>query len=87
MSKLEEAVARLNASLDALEKIAAPLAETAARDQHKSQQLTELTEERQQLLARLASLEEDARALASTNEQIEIRLDTAIGEIHAALGR
>jgi chromosome segregation ATPase len=80
MSKLEAATARLKTALDLLEKTAAPI----ARDRAK---LTELTKERETLLARVAELEADSRSLASTNEEIETRLDSAIGEIRAALGR
>jgi chromosome segregation ATPase len=80
MSKLEEATTRLTAALEALEKAAAPM----ARDRVK---LAELTKERETLLARLAELEEESRSLASANEEIETRLDGAIGEIRAALDR
>jgi chromosome segregation ATPase len=80
MSKLETAVVRLTAALDALEKATAPLAEDRAK-------LGELNRERERLLARLAEMEEEGRSLASTNEEIENRLDSAIGEIRAALGR
>ena len=78
MSKLEAASARLNAALDALERAASASSGAKA---------AELIKERGTLLARLAELEENARSLASTNEQIETRLDGAIGEIRAALGR
>jgi chromosome segregation ATPase len=80
MSKLETAMARLTAALDALEKAAAPLADDRAK-------LGELNRERETLLARLAEAEEESRSLTSTNEEIENRLDSAIGEIRAALGR
>ncbi len=80
MSKLETATARLTAALDALEKAAAPIARDGAK-------LAALTKEREALLARMAELEEEGRSLASTNEEIETRLDSAIGEIRAALGR
>lgn len=80
MSKLEAAMARLTAALEGLEKAAAPLASGRAK-------LTELTAERETLLARLAQMDEESRSLASTNEEIENRLDSAIGEIRAALGR
>jgi chromosome segregation ATPase len=80
MSKLEAATARLAAALDALAKAAAPLAENRRK-------LGELTSERETLLARISELEEESRSLASTNEEIETRLDSAIGEIRTALGR
>ena len=78
MSKLEAASARLNAVLDSLERAISGSSGARAADYLK---------EREALLARLAELEENARSLASTNEQIETRLDGAIGEIRAALGR
>jgi predicted phage-related endonuclease len=78
MSKLEAASARLNAALDSLER--AVSASSGAK-------AAELLKEREVLLARLAEIEENARSLSSTNEQIEARLDGAIGEIRAALGR
>jgi hypothetical protein len=78
MSKLETASARLNDALSALE---------CAVSASPGAKATELLKEREVLLARLAELEENARSLSSTNEQIEARLDGAIGEIRAALGR
>ena len=79
MSKLETATARLNAALDELERRAGSFAAKGA-------QLSHLQQERETLLPRLAELEEESRSLASANEQIEGRLDNAIGEIRAALG-
>jgi exonuclease VII small subunit len=78
MSKLETASARLNEALNALE---------GAVSASPGAKATELLKEREALLARLAELEENARSLSSTNEQIEARMDGAIGEIRAALGR
>jgi predicted phage-related endonuclease len=78
MSKLEAASARLNAALERLERAVSATSGAKA---------TELLKEREVLLGRLAELEENARSLASANEQIETRLDGAIGEIRAALGR
>ena len=78
MSRLETASARLDAALDVLERAVSGSPGARAAEHLK---------EREVLLARLAELEENARSLASTNEQIETRLDGAIGEIRAALGR
>jgi hypothetical protein len=86
MSKLEAATARLNAALDALDRVATPLAVTQDEAPAQNRKVAELLREREVLLARLAELEEESRALSSTNEEIETRLDTAIGEIRAALG-
>ena len=43
--------------------------------------------ERQTLLARIAALEEELAALSGITEEVEGRLDGAIGEIRAALAR
>ena len=39
------------------------------------------------LLARIAELEEELQALTGITEEVEDRLDGAIGEIRTALGR
>ena len=80
MSKLEKAAARLNAAVEALERAAAPTAAHRAK-------VTELETEREELLGRLAQLEEEGRSLTTVNEDIASRLDITIGEIRAALGR
>ncbi len=49
--------------------------------------IAELTAERERLLARIAELEDEARTLAGLTEEVEDRLDGAIAEIRAALGR
>jgi hypothetical protein len=85
MSRLDTAAARLNAALESLERSAVPLAGAHSKPAAQERKIAELLKEREVLLARLAELEEDARALSSTNEEIETRLDTAIGEIRAAL--
>lgn len=87
MSKLEAASARLNDALGALEHAASAAVERQAKASASGAKTAELLKERETLLVRLAELEENARSLASTNEQIETRLDGAIGEIRAALGR
>ena len=86
MSRLDTAAARLNTAMETLERAAVPLAGAHGKAAAQERKLAELLKEREVLLARLAELEEDARALASTSEEIETRLDTAIGEIRAALG-
>ena len=47
--------------------------------------MTEPTKE--ELLARIAELEDEIGALSGLTEEVEGRLDGAIGEIRAALGR
>jgi chromosome segregation ATPase len=87
MSKLESASARLAAALARLEEEALPLAEARAQSQSHKARIADLVVERDKLLARLAELEDESRSLVSVNEEIETRLDSAIGEIRAALGR
>jgi len=87
LSRLDVAVQRFNDALGALEertKMLRGLSDEAADAQAK---LVELAAERERLLARIAELEEENRALASTTEEVETRLDGAIGEIRTALGR
>ncbi len=87
MSRLDIAVQRFNDALAALETQAAPLAGLRAAGADSRARAAELSEERDRLLARLAALEEENRALAGITEEVEGRLDGAIGEIRAALGR
>jgi chromosome segregation ATPase len=87
MSRLDAATARLGAALESLERLVQPLAEAKARSTAQDAKAAELLRERDVLLARLAELEEEARSLTSMNEEIETRLDSAIGEIRGALGR
>ena len=83
MSQLDAAMVRLDAALERLEQVALPLAERSASAQNAK--LKELIKERDVLLGRVATLEDKARSLSSRNEEIETRLDGAIGEIRAAL--
>lgn len=87
MGKLEVAAERLTAALDALEARLAPLA--SARDEvgDAKARLAAMGEERDRLLARIAELEDEARALGELSEQVETRLDGAVAEIRTALGR
>jgi seryl-tRNA synthetase len=87
MSRLDAATAKLNAALETLERTAVPLAGAHGKAAAQERKIAEMMREREVLLGRLAELEEESRALASTSEEIEVRLDTAIGEIRAALGR
>ena len=86
MSSLDTASAKLSKALESLERAAVPLAGAHGKAAAQERKISELSREREVLLARLNELEEEARALASTNEEIETRLDSAIGEIRAALG-
>ena len=87
MSRLDIAVQRFNDALSALESQTAPLAGLRAAAADSRAKVAELGEERDRLLARIAELEEENRALAGITEEVEDRLDGAIGEIRAALGR
>ena len=64
-----------------------PLAQARAQAAKDAAELEQLREERDSLLARIAELEDESRALASVTEEVEGRLDGAIVEIRAALGR
>ena len=90
MSRLELARERLETALESLEKAAQQAAErprmadvSAAPDPL----LGVLEAERQTLLARAAELEDELAALSSVSQEVEGRLDGAIGEIRAALAR
>jgi len=90
MSRLELARTRLETALESLEKAAQKASEStrmadalAAPDPR----LGVLEAERQTLLARAAELEDELAALSSVSQEVEGRLDGAIGEIRAALAR
>ncbi|HEX3809170.1 MAG TPA: DUF4164 family protein [Rhizomicrobium sp.] len=87
MSRLEVASERFKSALDSVE--ARALALTEAREQAKKAiaQSSLLATEREHLMARVAELEEESRSLAGLTEEVEGRLDGAIAEIRAALGR
>ncbi|HWA91673.1 MAG TPA: DUF4164 family protein [Rhizomicrobium sp.] len=94
MGKLELAAERLTTALNALEARVVPLAghrveaEKARADADSAKaRLAEVNAERERLLARIAELEDEARLLGEISEEVENRLDGAIGEIRAALGR
>jgi hypothetical protein len=82
MSQLDAAMARLDAALEKLESIA----EFNQNRTRPASRAAEWTKERETLLARIAALEEEVRAISSVNEEIETRLDSAMGEIRIALG-
>jgi len=78
-------MARFTAALDALET----RADAVMRDKgaELAREVGELKRERERLLTRIAALEEESQSLAGLTEQVEMRLDGAIAEIRAALGR
>jgi len=83
MSTLDAALARFSQALTRLE--------TAAKERlpraNGSAELDGMRDERDRLLARVATLEEEARSLAGLTEEVEERLDGAITEIREVLGR
>jgi chromosome segregation ATPase len=87
MAELEAAAARLNSALEKLEQRVASLAEARALASRQQAEFDRINAERESLLARIAELEEETRALAGVTEEVELKLDSAIGEIRAALGR
>jgi chromosome segregation ATPase len=87
MGRLDDAVQRFDAALAALEAEADSLRNQRDALADSRAKVAELTEERERLLTRIADLEEENRSLAGITEEVETRLDGAIGEIRAALGR
>jgi chromosome segregation ATPase len=87
MSRLELAQERLAAALKKLEKatVSADQARSAAGE--AASRVAALETDRQTLLARVAALEEELIALSGITEEVEGRLDGAIGQIRAALAR
>jgi predicted nucleic acid-binding Zn-ribbon protein len=79
MSRLELAQNRFAAALTALDNASGSVGETL--DQGA------LEAERETLTARIAELEEEIAQLSGLTEEIEGRLDGAMGEIRAALAR
>ena len=87
MSRLDIAAKRLEEALIALEEKAGPLVLARNDAADARARLAELRQEREQLLTRVAELEDENRALSGIAGEVEERLDGAIGEIRAALGR
>jgi chromosome segregation ATPase len=90
MARLDAAIARFNAALDVLESgcdaLANRTSDSAPQIDH-SEEIATLKSEREQLLTRIAAFEEESQSLAGMAEAVETRLDGAITEIRAALGR
>ena len=94
MDRLGIAAERLTKALNALEEGLVPLdrgrddaADLRAQLAESKAKLADADQERDRLLARIAELEEEQQALTEISEEIETRLDGAIGEIRTALGR
>ncbi len=87
MSRLDLASKRFQAALESLENAAGSVGENLDAAAKLPERVAELEAEREQLLARIAELEEEIGALSGLTEEVEGRLDGAIGEIRAALAR
>ena len=87
MSRLDLAQNRFQAALEALENTVAAVGENLDAAAKLPERIAELEAEREQLLARIAELEEEVSVLSGLTEEVEGRLDGAIGEIRAALAR
>ena len=87
MSRLSDALTRFVAALDQLEGHAENRIARWREAQNSATELNVLKHEREKLLARIAELEEEKRALAGVTAEVEGRLDGAIAEIRGVLAR
>jgi ParB-like chromosome segregation protein Spo0J len=87
MSRLDLAQNRFREALEAVENAAAAVGESLDTAAKLPERVADLEAERETLLARIAELEEEIAALSGLTEEVEGRLDGAIGEIRAALAR
>ena len=87
MSRLDVAQNRFRAALEALENAAGSVGESLDSAAKLPERIAELEAERERLLVRVADLEDEIAALSGLTEEVEGRLDGAIGEIRAALAR
>lgn len=87
MSRLKLAEARFRAALENIENAAGSVGENLDNAAKLPERIAELEAERENLLSRVAELEEELAELSGLTEEVEGRLDGAIGEIRAALAR
>jgi hypothetical protein len=87
MSRIDVARGRFLAALQTLEEVAGGMGESLDAAARGAEKLAQVEAERDRLLARVAELEDELAALSSATEEVEDRLDGAIGEIRAALAR
>jgi chromosome segregation ATPase len=87
MSRLDLAQKRFRAALESLESTAGTVGESLDHAAKLPERIAELEAERGQLMARVAELEDELIALSGLTEEVEGRLDGAIGEIRAVLAR
>ena len=84
MSRLDLAQKRLADALAGLER-AAGGAQQREKRTAQADAGSALAKERDRLMARVTQLEDELSALSGTSQDVEARLDGAIGEIRAAL--
>lgn len=87
MSRIAVAQSRFLSALAALENAAGGVGENLDAAARQSEQLALAQAEQARLKARIAELEDEIAALSTVTEEVEGRLDGAIGEIRAALTR
>ncbi len=87
MSRLDLAADRLKTALESLDRALAMQGAGAAEAANLQGRVAELESERERLLEKVAALEEELASLSGVTEEVEERLDGAIGEIRAALAR
>jgi prefoldin subunit 5 len=87
MSRLDLAQDRFRAALEKVENAAATVGESLDAAAKLPERVAELESEREKLMARIAELEDEVAAMSGLTEEVEGRLDGAIGEIRAALAR
>jgi hypothetical protein len=87
MSRLDLAQKRFQTALESLENAAAVVGESLDGAAKLPERIAELEMDREKLLARVAELEEEVSLLSGITEEVEGRLDGAMGEIRAALAR
>ena len=87
MSRLDLAQNRFRAALEALENATGSVGESLDQAAKLPERIAELEAERDKLIARVAELEDEVSTLSGVTEEVEGRLDGAIGEIRAVLAR
>ena len=87
MSRLDLAADRLKTALERLDTALGTMQAGAADAANLQGRVAELESERERLLEKVAVLEDELAALSGVTEEVEERLDGAIGEIRAALAR
>lgn len=87
MSRIAVAKGRFLSALEGLENAVGGVGETLDAAARQAEKLALAEAEQERLKARLAELEEEIAALSTVTQEVEGRLDGAIGEIRAALTR